>query len=97
MQGYHGWNLVDGGVLAEKFIDGPEFTTLIVGNGTTAKDCKIYLPVERVFNKSLPANERFLSFDRLWEMYEEETPVKNDEDFYNYRTPDAFLIKTFAK
>ena len=97
LQGYHGWNLVDGGVLAEKFIDGPEFTTLIVGNGTTAKDCKIYLPVERVFNESLPANERFLSFDRLWEMYEEETPVKNDEDFYNYRTPDALLIKNICK
>jgi D-alanine-D-alanine ligase len=97
LEGYHGWNLVDGGVLAEKFIDGPEFTTLIVGNGTTAKDCKIYLPVERVFNKSLPPHERFLSFDRLWEMYEDETPINNEEDFYNYRTPDSMLIKNICK
>ncbi len=45
----------------------------------------------------LPPNERFLSFDRLWEMYEDETPVKNDEDFYNYRTPDSLFIKNICK
>ena len=65
-QGYHGWNLVDGGVFAEKFIVGPEFTTLIVGNCANVRECKIYLPVERVFNSALPPNEKFLSFDRLW-------------------------------
>ena len=96
-EGYHGWNLADGGVIAEQFIDGPEFTTLIVGNGSSPKDCKIYLPVERVFNASLPAHEKFLSFDRLWEMYEEETPVKDDEDFYNYQTPDPSLLQKICK
>lgn len=96
-QGYHGWNLVDGGVFAEKFIDGPEFTTLIVGNCANVRECKIYLPVERVFNTSLPPHEKFLSFDRLWEMYEDETPVKNDEDFYNYCRPDPALIKNICK
>lgn len=96
-EGYHGWNLVDGGVFAEKFIDGPEFTTLIVGNGANARECKIYLPVERAFNASLPAHEKFLSFDRLWEMYEDETPLKNNEDFYNYKIPDQRLIKNICK
>ena len=97
LQGYHGWNLVDGGVFAEKFIDGPEFTTLIVGNGANVRECKIYMPVERAFNSTLPAHEKFLSFDRLWEMYEDETPVNNDEDFYNYRTPDPSLMKNICK
>ncbi len=97
LQGYHGWNLVDGGVFAEKFIDGSEFTTLIVGNGANIKECKIYLPVERAFNSSLPAQEKFLSFDRLWEMYEDETPVNNNEDFYSYRTPDQTLLKGICK
>ncbi|MEO8412186.1 MAG: hypothetical protein ABI472_00945 [Ginsengibacter sp.] len=97
LKGYHGWNLVNGGVFAEKFIDGPEFTTLIVGNGANSRECKIYLPVERAFNASLPAHEKFLSFDRLWEMYEDETPVKNDEDFYNYRAADVALIKNICK
>ncbi|MEO6637396.1 MAG: hypothetical protein ABIN25_03905 [Ginsengibacter sp.] len=96
-EGYHGWKLANGGILAEKFIDGPEFTTLIVGNSASAKDCKVYLPVERVFNKSLPSTEKFLSFDRLWEMYEDESPVKNKEDFYNYHTPDPMLLNSICK
>lgn len=96
-EGYHGWKLANGGVIAEKFIDGPEFTTLIIGNGSSPKDCKVFLPVERVFNQSLPSVEKFLSFDRLWEMYEEETPVINDEDFYNYQTPDSSLIESICK
>ncbi len=96
-QGYHGWNLTDGGVFAEKFIDGPEFTTLIVGHAANVRECKIYLPVERAFNNSLPAHEKFLSFDRLWEMYEDETPVNNNEDFYTYRTPDRSLIKNICR
>ena len=97
LDGYHGWNLVEGGVLAEQFIDGPEFTTLIVGNSTSPRDCKIYLPVERVFNASLPSHEKFLSFDRLWEMYEEESPVKNGEDFYNYQTPEASFLQDICQ
>jgi D-alanine-D-alanine ligase len=96
-EGYHGWNLVDGGVLAERFIDGPEFTTLIVGNSSSPRRCKIYLPVERVFNASLPSRERFLSFDRLWEMYEEESPLKNEEDFYNYHTPDTSFLQNICQ
>ena len=96
-EGYHGWNLVDGGVFAEKFIDGPEFTTLIVGNSSSPRDCKIYLPVERVFNTSLPPHEKFLSFDRLWEMYEVETPINNEEDFYNYQTPEAYLLQNICQ
>jgi D-alanine-D-alanine ligase len=96
-EGYHGWNLVDGGVFAEKFIDGPEFTTLIVGNGANARECKIYLPVERAFNNSLPDHEKFLSFDRLWEMFENEKPINNNEDFYNYQTPDSSLLKNLCR
>ncbi|MDQ2718789.1 MAG: hypothetical protein M3Z26_03365 [Bacteroidota bacterium] len=96
-EGYHGWNLADGGVFAEQFIDGPEFTTLIVGNGSSPRECKIYLPAERVFHASLPPHEKFLSFDRLWEMYEDEIPVKNEEDFYNYQTPDALLLHNICK
>jgi D-alanine-D-alanine ligase len=97
LKGYHGWNLVDGGVFAEKFIDGPEFTTLIVGNGANVRECKIYMPVERAFNSSLPPHEKFLSFDRLWEMYEDEAPVNNEEDFYSYRAPDQSLLKNICK
>lgn len=96
-EGYHGWKIANGGVIAERFIKGPEFTTLIVGDAAHPADCKIYTPVERVFHKSLPAVEKFLSFDRLWEMYEEETPIRNNEDFYNYHFPPEDLIERISK
>lgn len=96
-KGYHGWQIANGGVIAEKFIDGPEFTTLIVGDASSPKNCNVYLPVERVFNSSLPPTEKFLSFDRLWEMYEEETPLGDDEDFYNYHHAPASLVKNICK
>ncbi len=96
-EGYHGWQLAAGGVIAEKFIDGPEFTTLIVGDASSPARCKIFLPVERVFNSSLPPAEKFLSFDRLWEMYEEETPLTGGQDFYNYYHPDPTLVNDICQ
>jgi D-alanine-D-alanine ligase len=83
-QGYRGWQLDAGGIFAEKFIEGPEFTTLVVGDGSSPDTCKVYEPVERVFHPSLPETEKFLSFDRLWEIYEEESPMPNNENFYSY-------------
>lgn len=89
--GYRGWQLTVDGIIAEEFIDGPEFTTLIVGSHDNEAAATIYAPVERVFHESLPATEKFLSFDRLWEIYEDETPMPNDENFYNYTSPNIQL------
>lgn len=83
-QGYRGWDLSSEGIIAESFIDGPEYTVMIVGTHTQPEFAKIYPPVERVFHNSLPAKEKFLSFDRLWEIYEEETPMPQNENFYEY-------------
>ncbi len=90
--GYRGWNLVTDGIIAESFITGAEFTTLIVGSYKHPAQCKVYEPVERVFHASLPEHEKFLSFDRLWEIYEEETPMPGEDNFYEYRLPDASLV-----
>ncbi len=90
-EGYRGWTLAADGIIAEAFINGPEFTTLIVGSYDEPEKAMIYTPVERVFHASLPEQERFLSFDRLWEIYEEETPMPNEENFYNYALPHASL------
>lgn len=95
--GYRGWNLAADGLIAESFITGPEFTVLIVGSYKTPENAKIYTPVERIFHHSLPEKERFLSFDRLWEIYEEEQPMPNEENFYEYAVPDAALIDTIKK
>ena len=89
--GYRGWNLTDGGIIAESYIKGCEFTVLIVGDYLRKHEAHIYPPVERVFHHSLPSHERFLSFDRLWEIYEDETAMPNDEYFYEYASPKAAL------
>lgn len=90
--GYRGWSLTVDGIIAEAFIEGPEYTVFITGNHDDLSNATIYTPVERVFHESLPETEKFLSFDRLWEIYEEETPMPNDDFFYAYQKPDMALV-----
>ena len=90
--GYRGWELVSDGIIAESFVNGPEYTVLIVGSYDNPEKAKIYEPVERIFHASLPDKEKFLSFDRLWEIYEEESAMPNGGNFYEYELPDASLV-----
>lgn len=96
-EGYRGWNLATDGLIAESFISGPEFTVMITGSYNNPKEAKIYMPVERVFHDSLPEQEKFLSFDRLWEIYEDEAPMPNEANFYEYALPNASLIDEIKK
>lgn len=90
--GYHGWQLTSGGLVVEQFIKGPEFTSLIVGSSDNPQHCIHYLPAERVFHSSLPETEKFLSFDRLWEFYENETAMPDEANFFEYFLPAAHLV-----
>ena len=96
-EGYRGWDLAADGLIAESFITGPEFTVMISGSYNNLKEAKIYTPVERVFHESLPEQEKFLSFDRLWEIYEDEAPMPNEANFYEYALPDESLIDEIKK
>ena len=96
-EGYRGWNLSSDGIVAESFVEGPEYTVMIVGSHTHPEYAKIYPPVERVFHASLPEKEKFLSFDRLWEIYEEETPMPEDENFYQYQLGDESIQMAVQK
>ncbi len=89
--GYRGWNLTTDGIIAETFVTGEEYTTLIVGAYNNPAEAILYNPVERVFHPSLPDTEKFLSFDRLWEIYEEETAMPDEDNFYEYAAPDVSL------
>lgn len=91
-KGYRGWNLLADGLFVEQFITGPEFTTFITGSADDPENCKVYEPVERVFHTSLPDSEKFLSFDRLWEIYEDETPMPREENFYEYQRVKPDLV-----
>lgn len=95
--GYHGWDLGADGLIAESFINGPEFTVLISGSYNNPEEAKIYTPVERVFHSSLPEDEKFLSFDRLWEIYKDETAMPNEANFFEYALPDSSLIEDIKK
>ncbi|HEY0731060.1 MAG TPA: hypothetical protein VGD33_01475, partial [Chitinophagaceae bacterium] len=90
--GYHGWNLLADGLFVEQFITGQEFTTFITGSADDPEHCIIYEPVERVFHPSLPQTEKFLSFDRLWEIYDDESPMPGNANFYEYQAVDPALV-----
>jgi D-alanine-D-alanine ligase len=96
-EGYRGWNLSEGGIIAEQFISGSEFTSFIVGSAEFPDEIHYFLPVERVFHSSLPENEKFLSFDRLWEIYEEESPMPEEQNFYDYQLPNTALFDLIQK
>jgi len=96
-KGYRGWNLLADGLIVEQFITGPEFTSFIVGSSSTPDECFVYPAVERIFHESLPDEEKFLSFDRLWEIYEDEKPMPGNENFYNYHRPEPSLMKALEQ
>lgn len=96
-EGYRGWNLSEGGIIAEQYISGPEFTSFIVGSAEFPEQINHFLPVERVFHPSLPENEKFLSFDRLWEIYEVESPMPEEQNFYDYQLPNTALFDSIQK
>ena len=91
--GYRGWDFSFGGLVAEEFINGPEYTVFLSGSHHSPRSRKVYTPVERIFHKDLPDTEKFLSFDRLWETYEQEKPIGEEEDFYQYHLPPIGLQK----
>lgn len=95
--GYRGWKLDTGGIFVEEFVNGREFTTLVVGSSTKPKSLHCYTPIERVFHKSLPEKEQFLSFDRLWETYDTEKPIEAEGFLYNYKKADDDLIDTLKE
>jgi D-alanine-D-alanine ligase len=72
-------------IFAEDFIDGPEFTILIGGYWDDPDNIWTLPPAERIFDSSIPESERFLSYDRYWGYYKEETPPEGGRPFYGYR------------
>jgi D-alanine-D-alanine ligase len=84
LEGPHGREFAEGGIFVERFINGPEFTVLVLGMCGAPESARIYPPVERVFNSELPERERFFSYDRYWELYQEESPPPGGK-FYKYR------------
>jgi len=73
-----------GKVFAEHFVDGREFTVFLVGDWRQPDKVRCFPPAERVFDSTLPASERFLSFDRYWDYYREETVPPSGKYFFQF-------------
>lgn len=84
MSGEDGPFYARSGLFVERFIDGPEFTVLVVADHAAPRGARAYPPAERIFHSALPDHERFLSFDRYWSEYKEESRLPDSEPFYRY-------------
>lgn len=49
-----------GSLLVEEFVEGREFTVVLLGNG------EVFASAERRFDSSLPTHRRFISYERSW-------------------------------
>jgi len=78
-------------LLAERFIEGPEFTVFVMGDWRDSGSVRCLPPVERVFNSSIPHGEKFLSYERYWGVYREESPPPDGCPFYGYGACEARL------
>ncbi|MGA3187066.1 MAG: hypothetical protein ABSF22_08135 [Bryobacteraceae bacterium] len=80
-------------LFAERFIEGPEFTVFVMGNWRDAESVRCLPAVERVFNASIPDGEKFLSYERYWGLYREESPPPDGRPFYGYAGCDAQVAR----
>jgi len=56
-------------VLVEEFIDGAEYSLLVIGDSRFPDSQEeVFPPAERVFDDDIPEDERFLSYRLVWEL-----------------------------
>jgi D-alanine-D-alanine ligase len=91
LKGKHGLQFSLENIFVESFINGPEFTVFLIGSAKQPEKIQIYPPIERVFHSALPELERFLSHDRYFEKYQEETALSSEEAFTSCQAVDADL------
>jgi D-alanine-D-alanine ligase len=69
-----------GSVFVERFIEGREFTVFVIGDWRYPNKIRCLTPTERVFSTEVPPDERFLSWERYWSDYREES----EHTFFQY-------------
>jgi D-alanine-D-alanine ligase len=84
VQDEQGARFLTSGIFAERFVDGPEYTVLVVAEQRCPQGVRAYPAVERIFHSVLPPYERFLSYDRYWAYYQQEARLPDTEPFYRY-------------
>jgi D-alanine-D-alanine ligase len=84
--GLHGQRFEDDAVLIERFIEGREFTVLVVADPKEPLGLYVLPPGERVFDEQVPPRERFLAYERYWGEPDPERalPILPSEPCYHY-------------
>lgn len=104
LAGMHGMDF-SGGIFAERFIIGAEYTVLVLSDGSAPGGLRVLPPIERYFHPSLPPGERFLAFERYWTAREIDDPSRlegpefllpDGDPYYRYRPADPGLAETLS-
>jgi D-alanine-D-alanine ligase len=68
----------------------------MVEDPTTPLRLYVLPPGERVFDTRVPSNERFLAYERYWELPEEQRRIPAGEPYYWYRSAPDDLREEIA-
>ncbi|KAI8907205.1 hypothetical protein EDD86DRAFT_192331 [Gorgonomyces haynaldii] len=86
---------IPGGIFAEAFLGGREFTVLVTGD--QQHGLKVYKPAERVFRQGIPVTERILAFDEYWEGYDLEGNSPDKPAMYHYALAPSEWCDTLSR
>ncbi len=94
--GLHGFNFLEGGIFVERFIKGSEFTVFLVGSADYPDQKRVYPPLKRIFHKSLPKEEQFVTYERNWNKYDEETPLSDGELIFTEKLAESEFVEMLS-
>jgi D-alanine-D-alanine ligase len=83
-------------VFAERFIEGLEFTVFVVGDWRDPDAIRWLPPAERIFNATLPDHEKFLTYDRYWGFFSEESAPTDGLPYYDLAACDPRMAPRLA-
>lgn len=87
--GMHDCNFSLGGIYAEPYLDGREFTVLCVADTRAEEGVRVLEPGERVFHATLPEDQRFLTYERVCGEYALDERLPEGVDLYAYAPAPA--------
>lgn len=89
LHGMHGCLFTEGGIFAERFLPGREFTVLVVSGGPSFSG-------ERLFHPALPPRQRFLTFERQSGEYIDDAPLPDRAESYRYGPVNGALATSLG-
>ena len=78
-------------IFAERYLAGDEYTVFVGGYWDSPNQLWTMPPARRTFAESIPPEERFLTYDRYWGYYKEESMPSRGEPFYRYELVNGKL------